>query len=119
VRNLIQGLGELAKERKVAIAHEFQDAVTEVLLKKTSQALAEYDIKTLIISGGVSANAFICLSFEKLLQENHPDVELKIPEKELATDNALMIAFAGYFSWQKNKNGANPDDVRAIGRLSL
>lgn len=85
----------LTQEQKQVIACEFEDAVTEVLTTKTSEALDEIGAAELIIGGGVIANTHIRNAFEKLCVERN--ILLHLPHKELTTDNALMIALAGYF----------------------
>lgn len=115
----IQGLGEnITAQDKQEIAHEFQHAVADVLIKKTNKAIEEFGIQTLIIGGGVAASKFIIHSFQENLDKNFPDVKLLTPTKGLTGDNALMIALAGYFKHEKNPN-ATYGDIRAIGNLSL
>lgn len=77
------------------LCREFEDAVTEVLLHKTKQALQEFPTNTIIVAGGVIANTYIRESFKKLEGE-FPYISVHIPDKLLATDNAIMIACAGY-----------------------
>ena len=48
-----------------AIAREFEDAVVEVLIKKTILAIEEYGVETLIVAGGVSANSYLKEEIEK------------------------------------------------------
>jgi len=93
----------LTDEIKEIISQEFEDAVTDVLTKKTKDALEEYGARTLIISGGVSANKHIRETFTKLIKSTYPEVTLSIPELKLSTDNAIMIALAGYFRWLKQE----------------
>jgi N6-L-threonylcarbamoyladenine synthase len=83
----------LTEEYKQAVAHEFQTAVTEVLVKKVTGAMVEYGTTTLIIGGGVAANKHITGTFEKLCTEK--GYTLYTPKGVLAMDNALMIAVAG------------------------
>jgi len=97
------------------IAKEFQDASIEVLSKKTNRAIAEYSAQSLIIGGGVIANTEIRQKFMKL---NNDFFKVFIPEMSLATDNAIMIAFAGYISQFKNTPAINPD-IKAEGNLRL
>ena len=108
---------------KEMIAFAFEEAVTDVLLYKTKKAIAEHGAKTLIIAGGVAANTYIRSSFQSLLADEYPDVELKIPDLALTGDNSLMIGVAGYFKIKEVEKGAlelpNPDDIRAEGNLSL
>ena len=86
------------------IAYEFQEAALDVLVKKTMKAAEKYKVKTLLLSGGVSANKTLR---ERLQKES---VELGIsyscPPIEYTTDNAVMIAVAGYFSYSKDKKSA-------------
>jgi N6-L-threonylcarbamoyladenine synthase len=90
---------DLKKENKLddatrkIIAREFEDAVTEVLFKKTKLALEECGAETLIIGGGVIANTTIR---HKFAEQEKDGVTVLIPEMSATTDNALMIAIAGY-----------------------
>ena len=72
-----------------------------MLLTKTFKAIDEYNVKTLLIGGGVVANKFIKKSFLEKQSVEYPDLKILVPEKDLSTDNALMIAIAGYFRYQK------------------
>ncbi len=81
---------------KEQLARAFEDAVLDVLWKKTSEALARTGARTLIIGGGVSANVHIQREFTNRIAE-YPDVELRIPARELTTDNAVMIGVAGFY----------------------
>ena len=81
---------------KNALARDFEDAVTDVLIKKTTAAIDAHSASTLIIGGGVSANDYIRRSFETRLLESHPDVEIYLPQRKLSTDNSIMIALAGH-----------------------
>lgn len=87
---------ELTEEAILDLCREFEDAVTEVLMSKTRSALQDFSSHTLIIAGGVVANSHIRDSFTRLITEEFPHVTLRIPTKDMSTDNALMIASAGY-----------------------
>ena len=63
-------------------------------------ALKEYNCKELLIAGGVSANSGIRNEFTKLC--NEANINLVIPELRYCTDNATMIASAGYFMYKVN-----------------
>jgi N6-L-threonylcarbamoyladenine synthase len=90
----------LTQEIKEELAREFEDAITEVLISKTTKAIREFETKTLIIAGGVVANNNLRSAFSELHASAFPKLELLIPEISHATDNALMIAIAAYL--QKN-----------------
>ncbi|MDH5442490.1 MAG: tRNA (adenosine(37)-N6)-threonylcarbamoyltransferase complex transferase subunit TsaD [Candidatus Nomurabacteria bacterium] len=117
VRYMVQELeaSKTLKENKANIAREFQNAVTDVLVKKTMRAIDEFGCKTLIIGGGVSANKHIRNEFETITKNS--GVKLLIPEFNLSTDNSLMIAIAGYFQIMRNKK--SPDIIRAQGNLGF
>jgi N6-L-threonylcarbamoyladenine synthase len=83
---------------KQQIALEFEEAVIEILLKKTKAAIDKYDVKTLILGGGVIANSQIRQTFQTLGKET-PNLKVLIPQIEFSTDNAIMIGIAGYFEF--------------------
>ena len=89
------------KIRKEDIACSFQNRVVEILSKKTMKALKEYNVKNLIIAGGVSANSGIRNKFKELCEKE--GINLSIPSIKYCTDNATMIAAAGYFAYKKGK----------------
>lgn len=113
---LIKEKGELSEIEKEQMSRAFEDAVAEVLWKKTAKALEETGAKTLTIGGGVSANARIRRDFTAKVAEEFPDVTLVIPPRELSTDNAVMIGIAGYFRALRKEFST---DIRANGTLSL
>ena len=84
----------LSEDEKKAFAREFEDAVTDVFVVKTRKALNETVAKTFVIGGGVAANKHIRESLQKLLTEELPDVEMRLPELSITGDNAIMIAEA-------------------------
>lgn len=79
---------------------EIQQAIIDVLIKKTIKAVKDYNAKTIILGGGVSANVELRKQFKEAI-ENKP-VDFLVPPANLSTDNAAMIAIAGYFH-QKDK----------------
>ncbi len=91
----IKNLHTLTPEIKALIAKDFEDSVTEVLIKKTLAAAKEYDVHEIILGGGVSANKKIRTAFRNMVAWNLPDVKLFIPDHALSTDNGLMIGVAG------------------------
>ena len=86
---------------------------------RTSRALAETDARTLVIGGGVSANNHIRRVFMEKIHNEYPDVTLSIPTATLSTDNAIMIALAGYHRVLRNEYVQPFDKLRASGNLSL
>lgn len=101
---------KLSEDEINALSRDFEDAVTDVLFKKTSDALTEHGAQTLIIGGGVSANTHIREVFQTVLLTTHPDVEVFFPQPKLSTDNSIMIALAGH---------ARKEQIRTAGAIAL
>ena len=78
-----------------------QDAICDVLIKKTLQAAKDYKVKTIILGGGVSANSELRSQFESKAKSQKLKVNVIFPDPKLSTDNGLMIAVAGYFNKTK------------------
>jgi len=97
------------------LACSFQKRVVDILCKKTLKALKEYDAKNLIVAGGVAANSGIRTNLEKLCDEN--GINLTVPELKYCTDNATMIASAGYYAYMLGRR-ANID-LKAMANTKL
>lgn len=81
------------------IAASFQASVVDVLTEKTYHAAIEYNVKQVIVAGGVAANSGLRNSLkERFLSSNIP---LFIPPISLCTDNAAMIGAAAGFLYEK------------------
>lgn len=89
--------GRLINQQDLACS--FQNRVVDILSKKTMRALKEYNVKNLIVAGGVSANKGLREKLTELCNQN--DINLIIPEIRYCTDNAAMIGAAGYYAYQK------------------
>jgi len=94
-------------------AREIEEAITDVITNKVEKAIEEYSIESLIIGGGVIANTFIRSALQKVADSF--DIPLYLPHISHSTDNALMIALAGYFNL-KNKHSK---DFKAEGNQSI
>ncbi|HXK38527.1 MAG TPA: tRNA (adenosine(37)-N6)-threonylcarbamoyltransferase complex transferase subunit TsaD [Candidatus Paceibacterota bacterium] len=117
VLRIVEANSPLTDEMQFMIAREFEDAVTDVLVGKTIRACDEYGVQTVVVGGGVSANTHIRLRLAGALAEAGLPPPLVSPP-EFATDNALMIALAGYFRAAK-KEFSKPAELRASGNLRL
>lgn len=104
----------LSDEKKKEVALDFENAVTEVLIKKTKSAIDEYGARAVILGGGVSANTFIRESFTKLIEDEYHDVALHLPERKLTTDNAVMIALSGHARMHEALSAADAEGIRSI-----
>lgn len=102
----IKKIVELTEKTRQDVSASFQASAIEVLVKKTIRASDEYNVKTIMISGGVSANEKLRCDLAEAITNELPNVEFLAPDKNLCTDNALMIALVGY---SKFKNGQLAD----------
>lgn len=78
------------------IAASFQQAVVDVLVKKTIRAAKEYEVKTIMLAGGVAANQELRNQLGKAIKENLPNTKYQIPNTSFCTDNGAMIGAAAY-----------------------
>ena len=82
---------------KANLCASFQSAVTEMLINNVKKAINIYQSDKIVIAGGVSRNSFIRKSFDELA--NDLGIKVFYPEPVLCTDNAAMIAAAGYYNF--------------------
>ena len=85
---------------KADLCASFQKTVTEVLIENLQKAIEQTKVKNLAIAGGVSANLYIRNEILKLQNEN---LKIYMPDLKLCTDNAAMIASAGYYNFMAGK----------------
>ena len=82
---------------KADLAASFEKNVAEILIENTKKAIKETGITKIALAGGVSANSYIREEFSKL--QDKKNIEVYYPELKLCTDNAAMIASAGYYNF--------------------
>lgn len=99
---------------KADLCASFEKTVTEVLIENIKKAIEQTGIKSLAIAGGVSANSYIRNEILKLENEG---IKIYMPELKLCTDNAAMIASAGYYNFINGKRDML--DLNAIPNLKL
>lgn len=80
--------------RKADLARSFQDVAVDQLARKTELAIKKYDVKNMIIAGGVSANKYLREEIKKVTDKYN--VSLSVPRMAYCTDNAAMIGAAAY-----------------------
>ncbi len=95
------------------MAASFQAAVIEVLFEKTMMAAREYGVKDIIVGGGVSANKPLRETF--LAQK---EFKVHIPPLRYCTDNAAMVAAAGYFRYALGHTDGMEIDILPTWPLS-
>ena len=83
------------------MAASFQNVAVGSVINKTKKAIQDKNIKYLIVAGGVAANQILRQEIEKLGEEMN--VEVSIPPMKYCTDNAAMIASAGYYDYMAGK----------------
>ena len=94
------------------MAAAFQTSVVDVLSEKTAQAAKEYGVKAVLLSGGVSANE----ALRKAARARVPVPIYTVPTV-FCTDNAAMIAAAGYYRYQAGERAGWDLDVEPSLRL--
>ncbi|MEW6285610.1 MAG: tRNA (adenosine(37)-N6)-threonylcarbamoyltransferase complex transferase subunit TsaD [Chloroflexota bacterium] len=95
------------------LAASFQAAVVETLFEKTMQAAREFGAKEILVAGGVSANRALRNAFEA-----QTEFKVNIPALSLCTDNAAMIAAAGYYRYALGHVSGMEMDVQPSWALS-
>ena len=83
---------------KADLACSFQKRVSDILVKKTMKAMNEYNVKNLIVAGGVAANKGLRNKLEKECANN--GYNLTVPSIKYCTDNAAMIGAAAYYAYK-------------------
>ena len=111
VLNKIKTMKQLSNETIKQLSYEIQEAITDVLVKKTLKAAEKYKVKSILVGGGVAANSRLREKFESIVNSQLSKVKLFIPNKKFCTDNAAVIASNAFFNfkpipWRKIK--ANP-----------
>ncbi|MCP6719420.1 MAG: tRNA (adenosine(37)-N6)-threonylcarbamoyltransferase complex transferase subunit TsaD [Patescibacteria group bacterium] len=102
-----------SKEYIRAISAETQQAIIDVLVKKTIKAAKEYKAKTVILGGGVIANRELRKQLKAKIKKDLPNTEYLSPDIKLSTDNALMIAITAYYQWL-TEGSALSDDWKKV-----
>ena len=116
INNLVHNERQRGNEvNEYDIASSFQTCVTSHLVDKTKKALLKYNLKTLLISGGVASNTYIRESLKEMCDSI--GVEMHMPPKKYCTDNAAMIGAAAYILY-KNKKFA-PLSTNAMSHINL
>jgi N6-L-threonylcarbamoyladenine synthase len=108
----IELVDEIKKYKKIDgeisnLCFSLQKTIFEILIYKLKKAKGNFEVKGIVVSGGVSANQ----TLRKMIEKNFPQEKIYFPERKLSTDNGLNIAIGGYFLYQ---NGFPPFDYKDI-----
>ena len=103
------GAGNVCEQERADIARAFVDAIVDVLAAKTMRALDQTGLTTLVVAGGVGANAQLQARLQ--LQMSERGGAVFFPPLDLCTDNGAMIALAGLAKLRRARenSGATPD----------
>ena len=100
---------------KADLCASFEKVTTEMLIENVTKAIEETGMKKIVLAGGVSANSYIRKQFEIL--GNKENIKIYYPELKLCTDNAAMIAAAGYYDYINGKKSEL--SLNAVPNLKL
>ena len=95
----VNSMPKLNEQDIADICASTQKAIIDTLLAKTIKAAKEYKTKSILLGGGVAANQMLKNNLI-LVASSISNVKVFVPQKSLCTDNAAMIAAAGFFNYQ-------------------
>ena len=101
LRDRVKEDTDFIEKNKADLAASLQATIIKILLDKLDKALRQYPVKHVAIGGGVSANSGVREAVERFCKER--GVTAWIPPRAFTTDNAAMVAAAGYFKYLDNK----------------
>ncbi|MBD5264389.1 MAG: tRNA (adenosine(37)-N6)-threonylcarbamoyltransferase complex transferase subunit TsaD [Bacteroides sp.] len=101
LRDRVKEDPDFIEKNKADLAASLQATIIKILLDKLDKALRQYPVKHVAIGGGVSANSGVREAVERFCKER--GVTAWIPPRAFTTDNAAMVAAAGYFKYLDNK----------------
>ena len=112
LKTAVKRLADENKYPAEVIACEFEDAVVDVLSKKTIKAAKKYNVRSVLLGGGVSANLSLRESISKGCEEL--GISFHAPSLRLCTDNAVYIASAAYFMYASEQEKYNNISLESI-----
>lgn len=101
LRDAIKTDPDFIEKNRADLAASLQRTIIEILLDKLDKAVKATGVKTVAIGGGVSANSGVRTAVADYCRRC--DIEAFIPERSFTTDNAAMVAIAGYFKYLDKK----------------
>lgn len=101
IRDNLKTNPDFIEENRQHLAASLQKTIIDILVSKFAKAIKEYDVKTIVIGGGVSANSGVRRAIADLGKQL--GVKCFIPDRTFTTDNAAMIAIAGYYKYLRRE----------------
>ena len=117
----LKEFSEITPEIKEEIARAFEEAAIGSIITKTRKAIDTFEARSLIVGGGVIANTYLRSRLAELVSQ-YDNLVLKLPERHLSTDNAVMIGMSAWLGAKKNPSILNLDflpQLKANGNLSF
>jgi len=97
---------------------EVQQSIIDVLIRKSIKAAKDYQVKTILLGGGVTANKELRKQIKKAIKRNCSDKIILLPKLHYCTDNAAMTAIASYFHYLKGEE-KSWKNIKAESNLRL
>lgn len=97
LRDAVKTDPDFAEKNKADLAASLQRCIIEILIDKLDKAVTMTGVRTVAIGGGVSANSGVRAAVADFCKRR--GLEAFIPERAFTTDNAAMVAIAGYYKW--------------------
>jgi len=97
------------------LAAETQEAIVDVLVKKTLDAVKKFKPKSLLLAGGVSANSRLREKFQLAINHQSLAIDFRVPDPKLCTDNAAYIASCAFF----NNKPSSLEKISANAELTI
>jgi len=91
------------KKKIPEYCREYQQAIIDVLISKTIKAAKKYKVSTIMLAGGVAANKELRSQMDEKIKKELPDIHFTLPDLKYTTDNAAMMATAGYYKAQRQE----------------
>lgn len=97
LRDAVKTDPDFVEKNKAHLAASLQRCIIEILIDKLDKAVTMTGVRTVAIGGGVSANSGVRAAVADFCKRR--GLEAFIPERAFTTDNAAMVAIAGYYKW--------------------
>ncbi len=101
IRDNLKEDPDFIEKHKADLAASLQKTIIDILLDKLAKVTKDYKVKQIAIGGGVSANSGVRAAVEEFCKRRN--IKAWIPKRFYTTDNAAMVAIAGYFKYQKGE----------------